>query len=104
MNQNQPSEIRVLENLTKIKAADLSDNKLTEIPDFLLRLGHPISWVQEWKGNIILVADNPFTNPPPEIIKQGNEAIQECHENSLPGNQKIRTAQINAKRVMLIIR
>ena len=41
-----------------------------------IRRGCPVEWVQIGKGEWgIYVKDCPLTNPPPEIVKQGNEAI-----------------------------
>ena len=67
-----PSEIIELKNLTKL---DMSENQLTSLPPEILELDLEIEWVNGWKSNVIFVNENPFENPPVEIIKQGRKAV-----------------------------
>lgn len=76
LNGNELREIKDLGNFTKLIFLDLSYNRLLELPEYLLKLGHPIFWEQKLGDSRINVIGNPFTNPPPEIIEQGNAAIQ----------------------------
>jgi internalin A len=75
--ENQLTEIKGLEKLTKLSKLYLFENQLAKIPEYLLGLDQPIYWEMRWNENGIFVERNPFITPPPEIIKQGNKAIQE---------------------------
>jgi len=78
LHRNKLSHLRGLENLVNIKTLALVHNEFTDFPKFLIHLGIPIiSSADQKRSNYISFSNNPCTNPPPEIIKQGNEAIEE---------------------------
>ncbi len=76
VDDNQLTNAQGLEQLTQLKFLWLQYNQFTEFPEFLLGFNLPIVW-ELIAGEYCIVGYNPFTNPPPEIIKQGNKAIQE---------------------------
>jgi len=81
--------------LQSLQLLDLAHNKLTTWPVEMTLLTMEIYW--EWNPNkrAIFLDGNPFKNPPPEIIKQGNAAIIEYFK---AGEQR----QLNEVKVLLI--
>jgi len=81
-----PPEIRELQKLQKI---ELSNNKLTQFPKALLDLNLEVKWDTDKYG--ICIKNNPFQNPPIEIVKQGRQAIIDYYtaleEQSRPLNE-----------------
>ena len=73
---NQINDIDVLKNMPNLQLLFLSNNQITAIPEWLLGLDIPIyaKYVHLRKG--IFVNGNPITQPPLEIIQQGNAAIK----------------------------
>ena len=65
-----------------------------------------ILWKSESRDYGIFVENNPFTNPPPEVIQQGNEAIQEYFDQKktisvFKAYVKINvTVRVNSKKKM----
>jgi small GTP-binding protein len=78
LHNNKLSNLKGLENLKEIELMTLLGNEMKDFPKFLLDLGLPIIWNRESESfNHISIYNNPITNPPPEILKRGNEAIAE---------------------------
>jgi len=77
LNSNQVTDIRFLKNLTNLKSLNLSNNQITDISPILplIEKGIPVSMKDHSDG--ICLYNNPLTNPPPEIVAQGNAAILE---------------------------
>ncbi|MCK4493375.1 MAG: GTP-binding protein, partial [Methylococcales bacterium] len=73
---NQLSDISVLKALPSLTQLDLRFNQLTVLPEWLLDFKCEIKWQFDAKDHSIFVSDNPFEEPPPEIIQQGNKAIK----------------------------
>ena len=95
---NRLSEVKGLENLKHLKKLNLFDNQLTEMPEYLLGLGLPIYWGIDDDENGIFVVNNPFINPPPEIIKQGNKAIQEYFDQRKKSGEEL----LNEAKLILL--
>lgn len=79
-----------LEKLTGLTTLDVSENNLENLSPVLhlVKKGIPVVW--DWgKPNQISVEDNPFTNPPIEIVKQGNAAILNYFEEKAKGETVI---------------
>ncbi|MCU0288460.1 MAG: leucine-rich repeat domain-containing protein, partial [Acidobacteria bacterium] len=76
---NQIKDISSLMELKHLKLLDLGGNKITHLPTEVLNLGLEIKLHREFKENEtgLLLPGNPLESPPPEIIKQGTEAIRE---------------------------
>ncbi len=78
LDYNEIAEIRNLRQLSQsTNYLFLDNNQLTELPENILELHLPIYLDTQTRGEAIYVGENPFTNPPPEIIQQGNRVIQE---------------------------
>lgn len=77
---NQIIEIKGLEELTQLKILKLQNNLISELPEYLLKLNQPIMWDGGFEENSIIIGNNPFISPPPEIIQQGNQAIADYFE------------------------
>ncbi len=91
---NKLTDISSLKKLTKLKLLWISSNQLTEFPEFLLKLDRPIVWENSSSEKKICAAGNPFTDPPPEVIKRGNEAIREYFEQKGKGSESLNEAKL----------
>lgn len=69
---NLPPEILELKNLQKL---DVSENKLTILPFEIVKTNLDIEWNNQLRINTIYLKNNPFENPPVEIVKQGKDAV-----------------------------
>ena len=97
LHKNQITDIKCLEKLRQLRYFWVFDNRIRALPEYVLNLGFPIIWDID-KGINIIVGKNPFTNPPPEIIKQGNKAIQEYFNQ----RRKNGTEQLNEAKLILL--
>jgi internalin A len=93
-----PPEISELKNLIIL---DISRNQLTSLPPEILELDLKIEWTTSWKRRLrlkaIYLSDNPFENPPVEILKKGREAVLNFFK-SLECEQK----PLNEVKVLLV--
>lgn len=89
-----PPEISKLKNLTNF---DISRNQLTTLPPEILDLDLEIEWEDKWKFRAVYLPDNPFENPPVEIVKKGREAVLNYFK-SLEGEKK----PLNEVKVLLV--
>ncbi len=75
------SQATVLAPLAALSALQTLDVSRTQVSDLspligLIRRGCPVKWSSNTsEGGGIYVGDCPLTNPPPEIARQGNDAI-----------------------------
>ncbi len=72
------TDLAPLAGLSALQTLDVSKTQVTDLSPLiaLIRRGLPVKWSDEsWKGDGIYVEDCPLTNPPPEIVHQGNDAI-----------------------------
>jgi Leucine-rich repeat (LRR) protein len=76
---NLISDISVLQFLPNLTNLYLANNQISELPEWLLDFNIPIK-LENGSKNGIYIFDNPLEKPPPEIIKQGNEAIRAYFE------------------------
>ena len=87
------SDLRPLAGLVALIHLDLSSTLVTDLSPLIdhIRRGLPVTWTARSSvGHGICVKDCPLTNPPPEIVKQGNERIPSFtrrprSKESLPG-------------------
>jgi internalin A len=78
ISKTQVGDLAPLAGLSALKMLDVSKTQVTDLSPLiaLIRHGLPVKWSDEsWKGDGIYVEDCPLTNPPPEIVRQGNDAI-----------------------------
>jgi internalin A len=82
LRNNQISYIHSLRKLTSLKTLDLRNNKIRDISGLfpILKKGLPISFEQGNDVEGIFLYENPISNPPKNIIKQGREAILDWFE------------------------
>ncbi len=77
LSNNQIRDIGFLEKLTSLNSLNLRNNQITDIKSLVhvLRKGLEIAIEkQDFRGRVNL-RNNPITNPPLEIVKQGREAV-----------------------------
>nr|ABD75797.1 hypothetical protein [uncultured bacterium] len=70
------SDISPLKNLEKLNRLSLHYNPISELPFWITDFDMEIRWGKYGRDGYITFYDNPLKNPPPEIIKQGKEAIK----------------------------
>ena len=74
----QVTDLAPLAGLSALQTLDVSGTQVTDLSALvpLISRGCPVRWSSEsWRGHGIYVQDCPLTNPPPEIVNQGNDAI-----------------------------
>ncbi len=92
---NKLTEIKGLTHMTQLTELSLSDNKIAELQESILSFDLPIDLEKIGGERGIFVKNNPFTNPPPEIILQGNEAIKEYfNQRKLSGEELLNEAKL----------
>jgi internalin A len=92
-----PPEISELKNLIKL---DISSNQLTSLPIEILELDLKIEWEEKCEFSefrSIYLHNNPFENPPTEIVKNGREAVLHYFK-SLKSEKK----RLNEVKVLLV--
>jgi small GTP-binding protein len=70
---------KAINHLKNLKWLNLSNNNIVELPPTILGFQMEIRWayISFTRSECIILGSNPFKKPSPEIIKQGNQAIQE---------------------------
>lgn len=76
LSNNKIDDISVFNELRFVKKINLAQNNITKLPDWITTLPQEIVYSDWPEYNTINVGGNPLTNPPPEIIKQGREAMR----------------------------
>lgn len=74
----QVTDLTPLAGLSALKNINVSKTQLAELLALrsLISKGLPVRWSSNsWEGDGIYVEGCPLVNPPPEIVKQGNDAI-----------------------------
>ncbi len=74
LRDNNISDISVLGGLSGLQELNLGDNKISELPTWIAELKMEIT-LREYGGGLNLY-NNPLKTPPPEIVKQGKEAMR----------------------------
>ncbi|MCI5124038.1 MAG: hypothetical protein D3925_06075 [Candidatus Electrothrix sp. AR5] len=79
LKKNQIKEISVFRKFISLNRLSLENNRITKLPDWITELP-PETIYDRYDSNPdgkgIHVFNNPLTNPPPEIIDQGREAMR----------------------------
>ncbi len=95
-SSNQIADLAPIEHLTNLQQLHCDSNQIADLAPIigLIKKGRQVKW-STYEGDIN-VADNPLTNPPIEIVQQGNEAIlnywQQIEEQG--GTQTINEAKL----------
>ncbi|MCI5157730.1 MAG: GTP-binding protein, partial [Candidatus Electrothrix sp. AUS1_2] len=98
LSNNQISDISFLKELGQLQILNLWGNQITSLPDWITELPLETEYADsKYESNIINVGNNPLTHPPPEIIKQGREAIR-AYFQSL----KEETVHLHEAKVLLV--
>jgi hypothetical protein len=74
LSDNQISDISFLKDLTELNSLDLRSNQISELPIWITEFDMEITLDQYSSG--LNLYNNPLKSPPPEIVKQGKEAIR----------------------------
>ena len=77
LENNCLTDVMPLAGLTQVKKLELSNNQITFLPKAFLERNIEIDWECGNFSKGINLFDNPLTTPPPEIVKQGKEAIRD---------------------------
>ena len=77
---NQLSDISPLKDLRKLRFLDLQKNPIEELPSWITDFKIQIRYEAGSSAGYITFHDNPLKIPPPEIVKQGKEAIKNYFE------------------------
>lgn len=99
LHNNQISDVSFLEKLAELESLDLSTNQIEDLAPVLplIKKHHQVIWKDGRLINNgeINVKNNPLTNPPREIVEQGNEAILRYWEQTAEqGKETINEAKL----------
>ena len=94
-SSNQIADLAPIEHLTNLQKLYCDSNQIADLAPIigLIKKGRQVKW-STYEGDIN-VEGNPLTNPPIEIVKQGNEAIlRYFEEKARSGTQKVNEARL----------
>ncbi|MDP1676399.1 MAG: COR domain-containing protein [Bacteroidota bacterium] len=81
LENNNIKDISVLKNKKRLHLLTLSENPIEKLPQWITDFDMNIKWDQySYSNGNIIFFNNPITNPPIEIIKQGKKAIKAWFE------------------------
>jgi internalin A len=95
---NQISDISPLKAVNQLNSLDLRSNQISELPVWITDFKMEITLEEFGKG--ISLYKNPLQIPPPEIIKQGKEAIIRFFKEL--EREDVETAQLLEAKVLLL--
>ena len=75
LSSNNISDLSFLKELKGLSSLSLSNNKITHLPSWITQFGLLIEISDAFNFNCINLYNNPIEEPPKEVIKQGNDAI-----------------------------
>jgi Leucine-rich repeat (LRR) protein len=78
VSNTRVTDLEPLTHLSALQHLNVTGTQVTDLSPLaaLIARGCPVQWSSEWwKGDGIYIEDCPLKNPPPEIARQGNEAI-----------------------------
>ena len=77
LSNNQLTDVTPLAGLTQLTKLNVSNNQISTFPEAFLDREIEVVWEQWYFSKGINLYNNPLTTPPPEIVKEGNDAIRE---------------------------
>ncbi|MCW5212336.1 leucine-rich repeat domain-containing protein, partial [Desulfobulbus sp. TB] len=100
LSNNQINDLTALKNFIFLTDLNCWNNQLTSLPNWITELPtEPVYPDSEYnKSHKINLGNNPLTNPPPEIINQGREAMR-AYFQSL---EKKETVCLHEAKVLLV--
>jgi internalin A len=91
-------DVRPLSGLANLQALDITETQVNDLSPLLglISEGLPVEMGQQiWWTNGIFVSNCPMTNPPMEIVNQGNAAILNYfHEQAIQGTDHLHEAKM----------
>lgn len=103
LRNNQISNAQFLENLINLTLLNLSNNRISDLSPLLLLIKKGIPIIFKEYGSGINFYNNPLTNPPPEIVRQGNDAILRYFEEKARLEQQAQPAFIKVREAKVLI-
>ena len=76
LRDNQIRDITPLKHLKNLERLTISNNPIKVLPDWITDFDMEIQWKESGDDGYIALYNNPLTTPPPEIVKQGKDAIR----------------------------
>jgi internalin A len=76
LQRNQVNDISALKSLKDLRTLNLVENPIEELPSWILDLGLDFKWTDAGEKGYINLGDNPLRIPPPEIVKEGRNAVR----------------------------
>ncbi len=89
LSSNKISDISLLKDLKNLNRLHLQENPINELPKWITDFDVEIKWEKDrnYAEDFILFYNNPITNPPLEIVKQGKQAIKSYFEQIEKGEE-----------------
>ncbi|WPD21832.1 MAG: COR domain-containing protein [Candidatus Electrothrix scaldis] len=105
LSRNNIEDISVIRNFLFLKELNVENNSIAKLQSWIIELPPKLFFLAKYrfitpkdKINKINVSGNPLTSPPPEIIKQGCEAIR-AYFQSL---EKEETVRLHEAKILLV--
>ncbi|MCI5149401.1 MAG: GTP-binding protein, partial [Candidatus Electrothrix sp. MAN1_4] len=99
LSRNHIEDISAFRELISLRELNLTFNRIVSLPSWITEMPPEIVYSDSFvRGyGTIDIGDNPLTNPPPEIIRQGREAIR-AYFQSL----KQETIRLHEAKILLV--
>nr|6HLU_A Chain A, Rab family protein [Chlorobaculum tepidum]6HLU_B Chain B, Rab family protein [Chlorobaculum tepidum] len=81
LSSNQISDISPLASLNSLTGFDVRRNPIKRLPETITGFDMEILWNDFSSSGFITFFDNPLESPPPEIVKQGKEAVRQYFQS-----------------------
>jgi len=78
--ENKITDISPLANLVSLVDLDLGINPIEVLPPWIIDFNMDIRWFNGPADGFVSLYQNPLKSPPPEIVKQGKEAVRNYFE------------------------
>ncbi|MCP4269821.1 MAG: TIR domain-containing protein [Candidatus Brocadiaceae bacterium] len=88
LQDNQISDISPLRTLQNLTWLNLHNNPIEELSPWITDFNMKIRWEGDGRDGYITFFNNPLKSPPPEIVKQGKEAVKNYFEQLAKSKKK----------------